>query len=73
MAETLEVSPDLQAELEDLIPAGNRVVVCIRYLGRGDRSGVPIDLRETHVMAVRDDEVVEADSCTTLGLSRVSR
>jgi uncharacterized protein len=54
-----EAVPDLQVEVEELFVAGDRVVVCLRFSGRGRDSGVPVEIRETHVARLRDGKVIE--------------
>jgi ketosteroid isomerase-like protein len=54
-----EAVPDLQVDVEELFAAGDRVVVCLRFWGRGRDSGVPVEIRETHVARVCDGKVIE--------------
>jgi ketosteroid isomerase-like protein len=58
-AEVLEVSPDIQSEIEELFVVGDQVVACLRYWGRGRESGAPVELRETHVARLRAGKFVE--------------
>ena len=50
------VDPGLAAE--ELIDAGERVVVRWRGWGRGRASGLPVDWRETHIYELRNGKVV---------------
>ena len=54
-----EAVPDLQVEVEELFLAGDVVVVCLRFSGRGRDSGVPVEIRETHLARLRDRKVIE--------------
>jgi ketosteroid isomerase-like protein len=55
----LELSPDIHVEIEELFEAGDLVVACLRYSGRGRGSGAPLEIGETHVVRVRDGKIVE--------------
>jgi ketosteroid isomerase-like protein len=46
-------------ELEELIPAGERVVVVFREGGRGKGSGVPIDHRGAVIWRIAGGQVIE--------------
>jgi uncharacterized protein len=46
-------------ELEELIDAGDRVVVVQRIRGKGKGSGVEVEMREAHVYEIRDGKAVE--------------
>ena len=59
IAEAREAVPDLQTEIEDLFVVGDRVVVCVRFWGRGRDSGAPVEVRETHVARLRDGKIIE--------------
>lgn len=50
----------VRVEPEELIDAGDHVVVPGRVLGRGKRSGAPVDLAMTIVYTVRDGRIVRA-------------
>jgi len=54
-----EAVPDLQVDVEELFAAGDRVVVCLRFWGRGRDSGAPVEIRETHVARLCDGKVIE--------------
>ena len=59
IAEAREAVPDLQTEIEELFVVGDRVVVCVRFWGRGRDSGAPVEVRETHVARLRDGKIIE--------------
>ena len=59
VAEAREVVPDIQTEIEELFVVEDRVVVCVRFWGRGRDSGAPVEIRETHVARLRDGKIVE--------------
>ena len=54
-----EAVPDLQIDVEELFAAGDCVVACLRFWGQGRDSGVPVEIRETHVARLRDGKVIE--------------
>ena len=54
-----EAFPDIQVEVEDLFVARACVLACVRFSGRGRDSGVPFEIRETHVARFRDGKVIE--------------
>ena len=54
-----EAVPDLQIEVEELFVAGGQVVVCLRFWATGRDSGVPVEIRETHVARLCDGKVIE--------------
>ena len=54
-----EAFPDLRVEVDELFVAGCCVVACVRFSGRGRDSGVPFEIRETHVARFRDGKVIE--------------
>ena len=54
-----EAVPDIQIEVEELFVAGGFVVACLRFWGRGGDSGVPVEIRETHVVRLLDRKVIE--------------
>jgi ketosteroid isomerase-like protein len=58
-AGVFEVSPDIQAEIEELFVVGDQVVACLHYWGRGRESGAPVEIRETHVARLRDGMITE--------------
>jgi ketosteroid isomerase-like protein len=58
-AETFEGVPDIQAEIEELFVVGDQVVTCLRFWGRGRESGAPVEVRETHIVRLRDGKITE--------------
>jgi ketosteroid isomerase-like protein len=54
-----EAVPDIQIEVEELFVAGDSVVACLRFWGRGRDSGVPVEIHETHVARLPDGQVIE--------------
>jgi ketosteroid isomerase-like protein len=64
-AETFEGVPDIQAEIEELFAVGDQVVTCLRFWGRGRESGAPVEVRETHVVRLRDGKIVEVHEYRT--------
>jgi ketosteroid isomerase-like protein len=49
---------DLEEITEEVIDAGNHVVVVVRYTGRGRRSGIEVADRFFHVYTVRNGKIV---------------
>jgi ketosteroid isomerase-like protein len=62
-----DVLDDMWFEAEDFILAGERVVVPLRWGGRGKSSGVVVDEREAWVFAVQDDVIVRVEEYGTTG------
>ncbi len=61
-----EVMDDLYLEPEDIIDAGERVIVRLRWGGRGKGSGVEIEENEeTWIVAVRGGKIVRVDEYAT--------
>ena len=58
LAEILE-DAELQAQPQEFIDAGDRVVVGVRLVGRGRTSGVAFKEDEFHVFTLRDGLVIE--------------
>jgi uncharacterized protein len=54
----LDEFEDPRNEPEEVIDAGDQVVVSARLTGRGKRSGAPVELTLTSVTAVRDGMIV---------------
>jgi ketosteroid isomerase-like protein len=74
--ETREGVPDIQAEIEEQLVVRDRVVTCLRFWGRGRESGALVEIRETHVVRLRDGQVIEvheyrskAEALEAVGLS----
>ena len=52
----------VDAELEDLIDAGDKVVVVLNYHGRGRVSGIEVAFKHmAGVLTIRDGQIVRAD------------
>jgi len=59
MAEWFGAFDDLRVDVEELIDAGDRVVVVLRLHGRARGSAHEVDMSETHVLTMRDGKVTE--------------
>jgi ketosteroid isomerase-like protein len=59
LAEGWGTVTDPACEVEELVDAGDSVVVRWRGSGRGRASDVPMEWREAHTYVVRDGKVVE--------------
>jgi ketosteroid isomerase-like protein len=49
---------DARTEIEECLPAGDHVVLGVRFYGRGKSSGVKIDWPAWHVWTLRDGKAV---------------
>jgi ketosteroid isomerase-like protein len=58
LVEILE-DAELQADPEEFIDAGDRVVVAVHLAGRGRTSGAAFEEHEFHVFTLRDGKVTE--------------
>jgi len=47
----------LGSEVDEWIDAGDDVIAVLRSLGRGKRSGVPVEQRQSHVWTLRDGKL----------------
>jgi ketosteroid isomerase-like protein len=56
---------DLRVDVEELIDAGDRVIVVLRLHGRARGSAHEVDMSETHVLTMRDGRVTEIDEYLT--------
>jgi uncharacterized protein len=65
LEEIQSVFPDLSLEIEEEIDAGDAVIVCLRYRGQGQGSGVTTEIRETHLVEVRDGRIVSVHEYRT--------
>jgi ketosteroid isomerase-like protein len=61
----LDEFEDSRNEPQELIDAGDQVVVSARLTGRGKRSGAPVELTLTSVAAVRDGMFVRVRNYST--------
>jgi ketosteroid isomerase-like protein len=71
-----DVWDDFRFVPEQLIDAGNQVVVVVKLSGKGKGSGAPVDQRDTHVITLRDGKCVRlqvypdhAEALKAVGLS----
>jgi uncharacterized protein len=53
--ESLEAFDDFQVDTEDVIDAGDAVVVAVRICGTGKASGARLEMRLAHLWVMRDD------------------
>ena len=61
-AETGELLGDFRNELEDVVDAGDEVVVAVvRASGRGQASGTPVEMRLGAVVRLRDGKIVDTE------------
>ncbi|MEK6326304.1 MAG: nuclear transport factor 2 family protein [Actinomycetota bacterium] len=58
MASFWESFDNPRAEIEECIPAGDDVVIGVRYFGRGKASGIEVDTDGAQVVTLRDGKVV---------------
>jgi ketosteroid isomerase-like protein len=65
MAEWFGAFDDLRVDVEELIDAGDRVVVVLRLHGRVRGSAHEVDMSETHVLTMRDGKVTEVHEYPT--------
>ena len=66
----------VRRRVKELIDAGTSVIADVRLYGRGQTSGVPLEMHEVHVLALRDGKATrlreyrtKAEALETLGLS----
>ena len=53
---------NFETEVEEILDAGENVVLIVRQTGTGKTSGVPADIRYGQVFAVRDRQIVSMKS-----------
>ena len=56
---------EITTQVEEMIDAGDKVIVCHRMRGRGRDSGVEVDLAICQVVAVRDGKLVSMHDYAT--------
>jgi ketosteroid isomerase-like protein len=56
-----EIWDEWRMEPERFIPAGERVVVLIHIVARGDLSGVELDRETAHIWSIADDRVTRCE------------
>ncbi len=59
MGRWLDGWEEYSIDVEELIDAGDRVVVVQRTRGKGKGSGIEVEMREAHVYEIRDGKAVE--------------
>ena len=52
---------DYRVEAEEIIDAGQSVVLVVREIGRGKGSGAPVERRHAQVWTLRDDRIIRWD------------
>jgi uncharacterized protein len=65
MAEWFGAFDELDLDVEELIDAGDRVVVVLRLRGRVRDSTHEVDMPETHVLTMRDGKTTEIHEYAT--------
>jgi ketosteroid isomerase-like protein len=65
IAEWAEAFDDLRIDVEELIDAGDRVVVVLRLRGRVRGSAQEVDMPETHVLTMSAGKVTEIHEYAT--------
>jgi ketosteroid isomerase-like protein len=61
MMAMLDVMEKPQIEAEEIIDAGEQVVIAIRISGRGRGSGIDVEANWFHVVTARDDKAVRIE------------
>ncbi|MEK6271438.1 MAG: nuclear transport factor 2 family protein [Actinomycetota bacterium] len=61
MMAMLDVMEEPQIDPEEIIDAGERVVIAIRISGRGRASGIDVEASWFHVLTARDNKVVRIE------------
>jgi ketosteroid isomerase-like protein len=61
LMEMLEVMEEPQIEAEEIIDAGERVVIAVRLSGRGRASGIDLEASWFHVLTARDNKAVRIE------------
>ena len=56
--QTLELFDDFTIDVEEVLDAGEEVVVFLHYRGRGKESGAAVELRMAHVLTIQDGMAV---------------
>jgi uncharacterized protein len=59
--QVLDAFEEYRVEPEELLDAGEQVVVFLRHQGRGKASGAPIELRDAHVWTIEDGKATRID------------
>ena len=66
LSEAWETITDPGMEVEEVLQAGEHVVVHWHAWGKGRVSGAPLDWRETHLYGLRDGRIAEVWEFRTL-------
>jgi ketosteroid isomerase-like protein len=61
MSAMLDVMEEPQIEAEEVIDAGEKVVIAIRISGRGRASGIDVEANWFHVVTERDNKAVRIE------------
>jgi ketosteroid isomerase-like protein len=61
MMAMIDVMEEPQIEAEEIIDAGEMVVIAIRISGRGKASGIDVEASWFHVLTARDDKAVRIE------------
>jgi ketosteroid isomerase-like protein len=61
LMEMLEVMEEPQIEAEEIIDAGEKVVIAVRISGRGRASGIDVEASWFHVLTARDNKAVRIE------------
>jgi ketosteroid isomerase-like protein len=61
MTTILDVMEEPQIEVEEIIDAGEKVVIAIRISGRGRGSGIDVEAHWFHVISERDKKAVRIE------------
>jgi ketosteroid isomerase-like protein len=70
--EMFDAFEDYTVESDELIDAGDFVIVSVRITGRGRGSGAPLDVRLVHLWEFRDRKVVRSEVYRTVEQARVA-
>jgi ketosteroid isomerase-like protein len=55
---------EIEVTVEEIIDAGDRVVHCAHWRGRGTGSGIKVDARYYEVYTLRDGKIIRVDEYT---------
>jgi ketosteroid isomerase-like protein len=62
LEEFLESWQEFHQEVEDAIPANERVLICLRLAARGKGSGIPVETRYAHLWTMQNGRGVRVDA-----------
>ena len=60
-ASWLEAYPDLRVEVLDSRSNGDKVLLWVRFVGRGAASGIPLDMELAHLYTMREGKAARAE------------